>query len=179
VILDKNAILLIDTPAVEHCALRTIDKTAKAIRYYSASSDKKTAVIFHTVSNGGAYVVERVEHFIRQEMLKKEQSNTDVSLVGEHLQGEIFDSAPGWPITETFDMAMSSVIRKALARFVVAKTALVAFLLYRRWCTLCRIRQYRVSSRHSTPLLQSIISSLCPYLRSSHVLRRSGYFGIT
>jgi hypothetical protein len=172
VILDKNAILLIDTPAVENCALRTIDKTAKAIRHYSASSDKKIPVIFHAFSNGGAYVVERVEHFIRQEILKKELGDTDVSLVGDHLQGEIFDSAPAWPSTEGFDTAMSSVFTNALARFVVAKMAFFAFLLYSMWCMVRGVRQYRVSSLHTAlfshpsylPLVLTIDVLTCCYV---------------
>eukprot|EP00977_Amphora_coffeiformis_P016134 scaffold4910_cov169-Amphora_coffeaeformis.AAC.16 len=152
VILDKYALMLSDVDAMEDCAQRTISTIAKVLRGYEDDPNdgkKPIPVIFHAFSNGGAYVLERIEHFVRIEQERQKDSSygstntSDAILVGKHLQGEIFDSSPAFPSEISFIRAMEHIFTNPLSKFILSQLTWFVFALHRLWCTLRGVPQYR------------------------------------
>ena len=84
-------------PSLDGCVRDAATEVAKIIRSYEKDG-KKIPVILHAFSNAGTFVLERLEVLIHQarEDLKV-PSCEDLVLVGDRLNGEIFDSAPAYP----------------------------------------------------------------------------------
>jgi hypothetical protein len=85
-------------------------------------NNEKVPVIFHAFSNGGAYLVERLEILIQEARDGKNhgESNKALLLIGERLQGEVFDSAPAYPSAQSAIRAMSNVFTSSLMRALIS-----------------------------------------------------------
>jgi hypothetical protein len=118
-ICDTYAILVRNTRSIDQCAIEAAAHVAQVLRDID---DDTIPVIFHAFSNGGAYVVERMEAMIRHARTNSLPSDqdSDMVLVGKHLQGQIYDSAPVWPTTESAVEAAAGVFSNPIARKVVA-----------------------------------------------------------
>ena len=84
-------------PSLDNCARDAVAQVARIIRD-NERGDKKIPVIVHAFSNAGTFLAERLEVLIQQarEDLKVPGCE-DLVLVGDRLDGEIFDSAPAYP----------------------------------------------------------------------------------
>jgi hypothetical protein len=113
------AVLTHNNRLLDECALIAASETAKILRELGNDT---VPVIIHSFSNGGAYVVERLEVLIQEarDGKKHGESNEDLILVGERLQGQIFDSAPAYPTASSAIKAMSSVFSNSLLRALLS-----------------------------------------------------------
>lgn len=84
-------------PSLDNCARDAASAVAKIIRD-NEKSGKKIPVIIHAFSNAGSFLVDRLEVLIQRarEDLKV-QCSEDLVLIGERMNGEIFDSSPAYP----------------------------------------------------------------------------------
>ena len=84
-------------PCLDNCVRDAATAVSGIIRDHEKSG-RKIPVIIHTFSNAGTFMAERLEVLIQQarEDLKVPCCE-DLVLLGERLDGEIFDSAPAYP----------------------------------------------------------------------------------
>jgi hypothetical protein len=118
-IAEKNAVLTHNNRSLDECALIAADHIVKLL---DELDNKKVPVIFHAFSNGGAYLIERLEVLIQEARAGKSQSasNRTLLLLGARLQGQIFDSAPAYPTAQSAVRAMSSVFTSSIMRALVS-----------------------------------------------------------
>jgi hypothetical protein len=118
-IADKNGVLTHNNRLLDECALIAADHVVNLL---DELDNKKIPVIIHAFSNGGAYVVERLEVLIQEARDGKNRSESERTLLvlGARLQGEVFDSAPAYPTAQSAINAMSSVFASSIMRAVVA-----------------------------------------------------------
>lgn len=128
------AVLTHNNRLLDECALVVASQTAKILRKLG---DDKVPVIFHAFSNGGAYLVERLEFLVHEarEGRNHGEGNADLLLLGERLQGEIFDSAPAYPSATSAVKAMSSVfsnsvVLRALLSLLVTLHGMYDYILH-------------------------------------------------
>lgn len=84
-------------PSLDDCARDAVREVAKIIRE-NERDGKKIPVIVHAFSNAGSFLVDRLEvliHEAREDL--KTKCSEDLVLVGDRMNGEIFDSSPAYP----------------------------------------------------------------------------------
>jgi hypothetical protein len=120
-IADKSATLTHDNRSLDECALIAAAHAAKLLGDCEVNNDK-VPVIFHAFSNGGAYLVERLEILIEQARngTYHGESKKDLLLIGERLQGEVFDSAPAYPSAQSAVKAMRDVFSSSILRALLS-----------------------------------------------------------
>jgi hypothetical protein len=118
-IAEKNAVLTHNNRSLDECALIAADHIVKLL---DELDDKKIPVIFHAFSNGGAYLIERLEVLIQEarDGKSRSESNRTLLLLGARLQGQIFDSAPAYPTAQSAVRAMSSVFTSSIMRALIS-----------------------------------------------------------
>jgi hypothetical protein len=118
-IAEKNAVLTHNNRSLDECALIAADHIVQLL---DELDDKKVPVIFHAFSNGGAYLIERLEVLIQEARDGKSRSasNRALLLLGARLQGQIFDSAPAYPTAQSAVRAMSSVFTSSIMRALIS-----------------------------------------------------------
>lgn len=84
-------------PSLDNCARDAAREVAKLIRN-NEKDGRKIPVIIHAFSNAGSFLVDRLEVLIQEarDDLKAKYSE-DLVLVGDRMNGEIFDSSPAYP----------------------------------------------------------------------------------
>ena len=108
-------------------------------------NQNKIPVLFHVFSNGGAYPLHRLELLIqlaRKGQIDNKIYSDDLLLVGSHLQGEIFDSAPAFPHARSALLAMESAISNPVIRELVQIAFLFHVFLDTLWRTLTYLLGY-------------------------------------
>lgn len=84
-------------PCLDNCVRDAASEVTKIIREHEKNG-RKIPVIVHTFSNAGTFMAERLEVLIQQARIDlKVPCCEDLVLLGERLDGEIFDSAPAYP----------------------------------------------------------------------------------
>jgi hypothetical protein len=118
-IAEKSAVLTHNNRSLDECALAAAAHIAKLL---DEVDDEKVPVIFHAFSNGGAYLIERLEILIQEARDGKNhgESNKALLLIGERLQGQVFDSAPAYPSAQSAVRAMSSVFTSSIMRALIS-----------------------------------------------------------
>lgn len=118
-IAEKSAVLTHNNRSLDECALIAVDHIVKIL---DELENKKVPVIFHAFSNGGAYLIERLEILIQEARDGKNhsESNKTLLVLGERLQGEVFDSAPAYPSAQSAVRAMSSVFTSSIMRALIS-----------------------------------------------------------
>jgi hypothetical protein len=110
--------------ALEHCARRVAEEVAQEL---DNNNNKDLPVFTHAFSNGGAFVVDRLEVLMEQAKRKKKKKDhggeTDVSknllLLHEAWKGQIFDSAPAYiSLTVGFRVASTAFPDNFLMRWL-------------------------------------------------------------
>jgi hypothetical protein len=149
-------------PSLDGCVRDAVTEVAKIIRA-NEKDGKKIPVILHAFSNAGTFVLERLEVLVQQarEDLKVSCCE-DLVLVGERLNGEIFDSAPGYPdaklgFTSTSGVVFGqSIIIKILVGFLFLLaggiSVLISILLGNpdvRWAFWNNMREGRLCLRQA------------------------------
>lgn len=114
VVADKYAIMTNNTASMDECVQEAVEHVAAMLR----SIENEIPVIVHCFSNGGAYLVKRLEILIQQAR-KQPYGNDDLILVGDRLNGELFDSAPAYPSRRAGTRAMKDVFRGAFLRSII------------------------------------------------------------
>lgn len=113
-IADKYSILTHHDDTLDQCVLDAVHETAAVLR----KLDGQVPIITHAFSNGGAYLVERLEILIQQ--ARSTDKNRDLLLVAERLQGQLFDSAPAYPSSQSAIKAMPGVFASTFLRTLIA-----------------------------------------------------------
>lgn len=153
VILDKNAVNWLHVPSIETCARTVIRQAAALLRQHNGAGGgddnnnnngngepAQIPIIFHAFSNGGLYVVERIEQIIIAAQQHQQTSkgadgahamNADALVVGQHLQGQILDSTPCYLSDQTAQRAIGSAFDGIVLQ-TVATLCCVVFLAYQR-----------------------------------------------
>jgi hypothetical protein len=118
-IAEKSAVLTHNNSSLDECALIAADHIVKLL---DEVNDEKVPVIFHAFSNGGAYLIERLEVLIQEARDGKNhgESNKTLLLLGERLQGQVFDSAPAYPSAQSAVRAMSSVFTNSIMKILIS-----------------------------------------------------------
>jgi hypothetical protein len=105
--------------SLDECALIAAAHIAKLL---DEVNNDKVPVVFHAFSNGGAYLIERLEILIQEARDGKNHgdSNKILLLLGERLQGQVFDSAPAYPSAQSAVRAMSNVFSSSIMRALIS-----------------------------------------------------------
>ena len=84
-------------PSLDNCVCDAVSVVAKILRD-NEKDGKKIPVILHAFSNAGSFLVERLEVLVQRASVDlKLRCSEDIVLVGERLDGQIFDSSPAYP----------------------------------------------------------------------------------
>jgi len=126
VIASSRAIFTHDNKSLDDCAMMAASHVAKLLLAY-ADHCSHLPVIIHCFSNGGSFVLERLETLMEQARVAHKSGDDrlssrrqkDLLLFAERLVGEIFDSAPGYPSAETAIRAISGVFRNNFIRMLM------------------------------------------------------------
>jgi len=98
-------------PSIDEFALQTVNHVNKIVRAYEPL---KLPVIIHAFSNGGAFVVERMESLI-----ENRKDDAEIQFFAERLRGEVFDSAPAYPTKDNGMNALKASIRNPMLQIPV------------------------------------------------------------
>jgi len=120
---DSIAIMTGNTKALNKFALEAAATAAKLMR---ASGATNIPVIVHVFSNGGTFVLERLECLIASA-----EPGSDVAVVGHGIKlgGQVFDSAPAYLHWRTGLKVVATAVPNLLIRWIIQ----LLFLAYIFW----------------------------------------------
>ena len=110
---DKIAVLAHDNSSLDDCICTAVQHMAKLLN----AVENDIPVIVHAFSNGGAYLLERLEKLILK--ARETKANADLILVGERMKGQIFDSSPVYPSVEAATKAMVPVFPSKFMQMLI------------------------------------------------------------
>jgi hypothetical protein len=144
-----------DTNTLNEFALEAATEAAKLMR---SSGNTDTPVIVHVFSNGGAFVLERLECLMQSAI-----PGSDVAIVGNgiRLGGQVFDSAPGYLHLRAGLKAVGTAAPNFLIRWIIQ----LYFLLY----IVCGVLLSLVLGRSTRPI------QFWNHMKDSTVARRQVY----